>query len=196
MSDRLTQKQENFTQNIFKGMTQRDAWIYAGYSSKYALALVDVHACHLANRDKIKIRLEELRGEVKSNNIMTVTQRQERLSEISRANLTDFVDKEGNITLESDNQGALQEVTVSELRSSKKEAISTSNIKVKLHNPISAIAELNKMDHVYETERSVEDEVKIALFDLLGRLRGRVPDKEIEPPVIDLVASEGEEKEE
>ena len=61
MSDnKLTQKQETFTQNLFKGLTQREAWIQAGYSSKYDLALVDIHACALAATDKVKIRLAEL----------------------------------------------------------------------------------------------------------------------------------------
>lgn len=147
----LTQKQETFTQNLFKGMTQHGAWINAGYSSNYSGSIIDQNACNLAKQSKIQVRLSELRALVSKSNIMTVKERQERLSEISRANLTEFIDKDGNITLETDNPGALQEVTVTELRSGQKKPISTTNTKVKLHNPISAIAELNKMDGIYET---------------------------------------------
>ena len=80
----LTQKQENFTLNLFKGMTQRDAWINAGYSSKYSLTLVDIHACQLANKGKIKVRLAELRQEVTDAAIATVEERQQRLTEFVR----------------------------------------------------------------------------------------------------------------
>lgn len=56
----LTQKQELFTLNLFSGMTQRESWIKAGYSSNYALKVIDSNACALANRSKIKVRLQEL----------------------------------------------------------------------------------------------------------------------------------------
>lgn len=124
----LTQKQENFTQNIFKGMSQRDAWIGAGYSSNYAVAVIDVNACNLAKKNKIKLRLDELREAVKSENIMTVKERQERLSTFGKE---DIISQKGTL-----------------LR----------------HGNISAIAELNKMDHVYETGGGlVKNEVKVVL---------------------------------
>ena len=56
----LTQKQETFTQLLFEGKTQREAWVQAGYSSKYAPAIIDVNACKLANSNKVKLRLGEL----------------------------------------------------------------------------------------------------------------------------------------
>lgn len=86
MNRPLTQKQENFTLNILKGMTQREAWIQAGYSSNYALPLVDIHACALARKDKIKIRLSELRESAASPAKMQIAEREERLSFIAREN--------------------------------------------------------------------------------------------------------------
>ena len=77
----LPQKQENFVNNIFKGMTQREAWIKAGYSSNYSVAIIDIHACQLAAKDKIKVRLEEMRQAAKSGLIADVTERKERLTE-------------------------------------------------------------------------------------------------------------------
>lgn len=59
-NDKLTCKQERFALNLFAGMTQRDAWIDAGYSSRYALAVIDSNACVLANTSKIIVRLQEL----------------------------------------------------------------------------------------------------------------------------------------
>jgi acetylglutamate kinase len=81
---------------------------------------------------------------------MSVIERKQKLTELARANLIDFVDKDGNITIDAQNNGALQEVTVTELSRGKDDPIYTRNTKVKLHNPIHAIAELNKMEHIYE----------------------------------------------
>ena len=150
----ITQKQENFVQNLFKGMTQRDSWIDAGYSSNYSLALVDTHACNLAKTDKIQTRLAELRGSVASTNIMSVTRRQERLSEIAEARLTDFVSVDGDsvtIDLEHEKNAALQEVSIESWRGGKDKRAESRTSKIKLINPIQAIAELNKMEHIYET---------------------------------------------
>lgn len=79
----LTQRQENFTLNLFNGMTQRDAWIKAGYSSKYTMAIVDKNACEMANSSKIQVRLAELRKDATSGVVMTVQKRMERLSSIA-----------------------------------------------------------------------------------------------------------------
>ena len=60
----LTKKQEDFTQNLFKGLTQRESWIQAGYSSNYDIAVVDTNASMLANSNKVKIRLQELNAPI------------------------------------------------------------------------------------------------------------------------------------
>jgi phage terminase small subunit len=81
----LTQKQENFCVNIVSGMTQRDAWINAGYSGNYPVASIDSNACTLANETKIQQRIQELRDKAVASNpkIMSVTARLERLSQIA-----------------------------------------------------------------------------------------------------------------
>jgi len=80
----LTQKQETFAQNLFKGLTQREAWIQAGYSSKYAPAIIDVHACQLAAQDKIKVRLTELNLKTEDVTVATVKERKEKLTQIMK----------------------------------------------------------------------------------------------------------------
>jgi len=145
---RLTQKQETFTQNLFKGMTQREAWIQAGYSSNYALSLVDSHACRLANRDKIKARYAELTQKAEDESIATVKERKQILTEITRGNLTDYQETGAdgawlNIGKESPHTKAIAEITS---RTNEDNSVIT---KVKLHNPIQAITELNKMEKVY-----------------------------------------------
>ncbi|MFC1972444.1 terminase small subunit, partial [Chloroflexota bacterium] len=48
--DRLTPKQERFCLNLLKGMSQREAYIQAGYSGNQARDTIDNHAYQLAHR--------------------------------------------------------------------------------------------------------------------------------------------------
>lgn len=111
--NRLTQKQETFTLNLFKGMYQREAYIDA-YKPTYALETVDANASRLAHNAKVLARLGELQEAISDSSVMTVKERKERLSEIGSE----------------------------ELLSSKGSIIRGSNIQ--------AIAELNKMERIYE----------------------------------------------
>ena len=81
----LTQRQELFTLNLFQGLTQREAWIKAGYSDKYALSNVDRNACILANQTKIKQRLAELRGQVQAKLVNAdIADKTERLGHLTK----------------------------------------------------------------------------------------------------------------
>lgn len=60
----LTSKQEKFAQNLFQGMTQRESWIQAGYSSNYDVKAIDINACAMAKTTKIKLRLAELNAPI------------------------------------------------------------------------------------------------------------------------------------
>ena len=160
----LTPKQEKFALGLFEGKTQRQAFIDA-YNPRYGrwqppgeCTGIDCHASLLANKPKIKAFLEALKSKIiEDNYIMPVKERMRKLSEIGRANLTDFVNEEGSVTLEAPNKGALQEVVVEETERGKRKK------SVKLHNPIAAIQELNKMDHVYEANPN-EGKVPIMNF--------------------------------
>lgn len=150
---RLTQKQETFIQNLFKGMSQREAYIQAGYSSKSSVAIIDTHACVLANNDKVLVRLEELRQKVVRDSIATVEERQQILTEIARGDLLDYqeVGADGgylNIGKDSPNTKAISEIT-SLTRYDKDGSGAALVTKVKLHSPTSAIDLLNKMDKLY-----------------------------------------------
>lgn len=121
----LTQKQNNYALNLFKGMSQREAYREAGYSVNYALTAVDVNACKLAKNTKITLRLEELREASNDAAVMDFTRRQIKLSEIGEEDIT----------------------------SDKGTPIRTPNI--------AAIAELNKMDGVYEGNTININDIKI-----------------------------------
>ena len=152
----LTQKQENFTLNLFKGMCQRAAYIDA-YHPTYALSTIDANASILANKQKVQTRWAELREEAKSVAIADAEERKQVLTEIIRGRMTDFV------TVGAD--GAYFDVGAEKLNTkaimsagSKTEIDKDGNgqtvfTRVFLHNPIKAIAELNKMDGAYAPEK-------------------------------------------
>ena len=145
----LTQRQEAFTLNLFKGLTQRESWIQAGYSSNYALSNVDRNACVMANTTKIKQRLEELRVEARTADVADFQERQRILSEITRATIPDYVTEEGiKVNKQSPNVRAVSEITTrTKIFRRNGEPVNITNLK--LHNPISAIDLLNKMDGLY-----------------------------------------------
>ena len=87
MREQLTQKQENFALNIFKGMKQIDAYIEAGYSSKGKRSSIDTLASILVNKPEIKARLEELRKGPENEAIATVEERKEKATEVIRKEL-------------------------------------------------------------------------------------------------------------
>lgn len=153
--DKLTPKQKRFVLNILKGMSQREAYIKAGYSNRSKPATIDSHACRLVQSAKIMTRLAELQQAAEDVAVMNVRERKKRLSEIGRARLNEFIDSEGQVTLHGENNGALQEVVIEDWRGAGE--IQTRNKKIKLHNPIEAIKELNKMGGDYPLEKKATD---------------------------------------
>jgi len=154
MERMLTQKQERFVRNLVEGKTQREAWIQAGYSSNYSMALVDSHACNLANSGKVKARYNELQKLADDATIATAKERKQILTQIARGNLLDYQElgADGgylNIGKESPNTRAISEIT-SRTEYSKEGDGTAVVTKVKLHNPTQAIDLLNKMEKIYE----------------------------------------------
>jgi len=146
----LTQKQEKFCLNLFAGMSQREAWLNAGYSKNMAVATIDSKACILAVNGKVRERLAELRKKAEDASIMSVIERKQRLSEIARAVVPDFQDEGGGINVKRGipNVAAVSEVTTkSKYNRKNMEPVVITNLK--LHSPIQAIAELNKMEKIY-----------------------------------------------
>jgi phage terminase small subunit len=78
----LTAKQEQFAQNIIKGMTQADAYRSAYNTNRMADKTIHENASRLANDSKVKARISELRGQIAAENIMTAQKRLEWLTEL------------------------------------------------------------------------------------------------------------------
>lgn len=150
---KLTARQEKFAYNLFQGIMQREAYAQAGYSVNYPIAHVDRNASVLAHSTKVLQRIKELNSEAESPGIMSVKERKERLSEIARARLTDYQEsgQDGgwiNIGKESPNTAALSEI-VSTTKYDDNGANPTLISRIRLHNPVNAIQELNKMEKIY-----------------------------------------------
>jgi len=173
MRTRLTQKQDRFALFLFEGLSQREAWIKAGYSSKYAPAIIDSNACRMEKTTKVQARLAELREKTESAAVMNVQERKERLTEIARARLTDFMElgQDGswvNLGPEVPMTGAIQEIR-SRTEYNDKGAKPTVYTTVKLHNPIQAIDLLNKIDKLYTEgsliQNNIDRQVNVYVID-------------------------------
>ena len=167
----LTVKQEKFCINYFKLGNASEAGKLAGYSPKGAR----VRASNLLTKRNIQERIAQLQEKAASAKIMDVIERKERLSEIARANLTQFMElgKDGswvNLGPETPNPGAIQEIH-SRTEYDKDTDTNTVYTSVKLHDPIRAIDLLNKMEKIYSdnagtTNINIDNRKVILVSDL------------------------------
>lgn len=145
----LTQKQESFCLEYFKTGNATQAAITAGYSSKTAASIASVNLL----RPGVKARLQELHQTVQDATIADVRERKQILTEIARGNLMDYqeVGADGgylNIDKEAPNSRAISEIT-SRTEYDNNGSNAAVVTRVRLHNPVQAIQELNKMEKIY-----------------------------------------------
>ena len=154
---RLTQNEEAYALFLFQGKSQIDSY-HDAYptSQKWSDNSVYVEASRKANIPKILLRIKELRDMAAAPFVMTELERKARLSEIGRANLVDFVNSEGNIELKP--SAALAELVIEDWRSGGRESESRSK-RLKLRDPIAAIAELNKMERIGQPDTVVNNNI-------------------------------------
>jgi phage terminase small subunit len=143
---KLNKRQEKFVLSIFAGASATQAAIDAGYSPKTAYSI----GPRLLKNVEVQARLRELFDEVKDTTVMSVLERKQRLTEIARGRFSDFVDKGGGVNISPDDlhSAAIQSVrTRLELGSKDEEPALVTE--VRLHDPVKAIGELNKMEGIY-----------------------------------------------
>jgi len=165
----LTQKQENFTLNLFQGMTQREAWIQAGYSDRYSPSIIDINACRLADKTKIKLRLDELRAEAAEGAVMSLQEMLETHTEIARARVGHLLDDSQRIKQGADlNNAAIQELETQDVLIGKGENAKLAQItKIKLHDPVRSMQEIAKLGGHYPKE--VQGGTNVNVVFLIGR---------------------------
>jgi len=156
MSNKLTKRQEIFCVKYFELGNASEAARIAGYSPKWA----GVNTCQILRRPSIQARIKELqekedqtRKAVEMASVMSVLERKQRLTEIARACLTEFMElgQDGswvNLGPETEHGGAIHEIH-SHTILGKDGADSVVYASVKLHDPMKAIDLLNKMEKIY-----------------------------------------------
>lgn len=143
---KLNKRQEKFVLSIFAGASASQAAIDAGYSPKTAYS----NGPRLLKNAEVRRRLQELFEEAKDTTVMSVLERKQLLSEIARGRFSDFVDKYGGVDISPEDlhSAAIQSVHT-RLEMGGKDEEPALVTEVRLHDPIKAIAELNKMEGIY-----------------------------------------------
>lgn len=130
MADKLTVKQEKFAQNLFTGMTQREAYINAYNAENMLDKTIDEEACRMANDCKITARVDELTNELKERNMVTVEKVLAELSHIAFDDIKNYLDFRTEKTVvghNTDGQPIIDYQTIVDLKDSR--TIDTRNIK-------------------------------------------------------------------
>ena len=137
----LTTKQENFIQNIVKGMSQREAYKRSYKADKMSDNAIDREASLLLKNPKVAQRHKELVDAIAKPTIMTAQERLVYLSEVIKGTQCEKV-----VQIV---EGEPVEVTVP----------------TSIKNKLSAIDLMNKMQGEYVTK--VEGNVSVKLEDLI-----------------------------
>jgi len=161
MENKLTVKQEKFCIYYFDCGNATAAALKAGYSPKTAAAIAGENL----QKPTIKARLSDLQEKAASAKIMSVTERKERLYEIARARMTDLVEcvPDGsriNVGIDGCQSAAIQSIKSSTEYDDDGDH-PTIITDIKLHNPIEAIKELNKMEKVYEEGTTINNNIMV-----------------------------------
>ena len=144
---RLTQKQETFCLKYFELRNATEAALVAGYSPKTAPFI----ASENLKKPQIEARLTALRQKAEDATISTVQERRKILTEIQRARFGDFCDEHGNLKANPNlNSAAIREIKT-------ERTIMGIRTTLKLHDPVPAITEHNKMDKVYSEMPPYQD---------------------------------------
>lgn len=141
-------RHEKFAIALLKGMSQTDAAIEAGYKPSRAYET----SSRLVRNGNIIARRVELQSKVASDAVMSALERKERLSEIARARLIDFIQAGADGAYITVGPESLHNAALKEVRSRTEYNSDGANAAVitelKLHDPVKSIAELNKMDNI------------------------------------------------
>ena len=150
MAIKLNAKQHKFVLNLLLGMSQTEAYIQAGYAPKGARH----NASRLITKDNILTAYRQLQEKATSEAVLAVIEKKERLSQIARACLVDFIE-DGQPVLRKDvpNNAAVKEFYHQTRYDRKGNPITTTAIK--LNDPIEAIRELNRIEGSHAPSKHV-----------------------------------------
>ena len=144
-------RHESFCLHYMSTLNGSQSALAAGYCARNPKN-AHITAWTLLKREDIQARLKELAEAAADEAIMTLVQQKIVLSEIGRARLKDYQNSDGSIRpLDGDvpNPAAIESVEY-RWNPIKKEAYPW---RIKLRDPVAAIAELCKLDNLYRNKR-------------------------------------------
>lgn len=156
MDKKITPKQEQFAQNIFKGMHQRDAYRNAYRAEKMTDAMVDTQASFLVRKPVVAKRIQELRDTLAIRNIVTVEKVLDELSKIAFDDIKNYLDFENQsvcIGHSADGTPVVKDFTNIKIKDSEKidtrnisevQLDSKGNFKFKLYPKDNALTQLGR----------------------------------------------------
>jgi phage terminase small subunit len=144
---RLSDRQKLFCKYVAEGDNQSTAAIKAGYSEKGNRS----RASRLIDKDEIKAEIRRLEEEITTPRMASVRERKIRLSDIARAEITDYFEVVGGqlqwkANKEKPPNGIFSIKTITK---TDRSGNTIQTVSVKLGNPIRAIDLLNRMDGLY-----------------------------------------------
>lgn len=150
-----TPKEAAFIIYYIEDFNGTSAAIKAGYSTKTA----GVIAHELLHKDKIRYRIALELSELYSRSVLSVLERKEILTRISRGDITDFTEvSNGNLVIKSDSleqgkaKGAIKRIKMEKTSNQFGE---TERVELELHDPKDAIDKINRMEKVYEDRLNI-----------------------------------------
>ena len=183
-------RHESFCLHYMSTMNGSQSALAAGYSARNPKN-AHIIAWTLLRRKDVQARLKELAEATTDEAIMTLVQQKIVLSEIGRARLSDYQDEHGVIRpLEGNvpNPAAIESVEY-RWNPIKKEAYPW---RIKLRDPVDAIAELCKLDNSYRNKKLevsvapktsvvVVEDARTKLAAIMNKLSARVAGAEDGP---------------
>lgn len=144
-------RHEKFAIALFKGMSQKEAAIEAGYKESRAYET----ASRLVRNGKILDRILALQKATESDAVMSVEERKQKLTEIARTTLSDVMELSGDGRDLYFKPEAMKSPAVSYIRT---EQIALGKMPVRitrvgLVDKVKPIQELNKMDGQYPAQK-------------------------------------------
>ena len=157
----LTQKQETFCLKYVELGNATQAAIEAGYSPKTARSIANENL----TKPYISAFIKELRQKAEDATIATVLERKQVLTEIIRGRFANFMT---SLTAEKLKSAALQSIRITEFVGGKDGIGKEKTTTIKLHNPVQAITELNKMERIYEAEGSMTIDNRTLIINVIS----------------------------
>ena len=181
MIDDLTKKQYGFMLDIYKGISQRQAYINNYDCQNMSIASIDVAASRLANDPKVKLSLKTMRQTTQAHEVISKQEILEKYADMFRASLVDFQDQDGQpqLTPEIPHNAAAREYY--HRRKVNQFGDETITKSIKLQNPVEIGQEIAKLQGYYAPTRSIHESISFEV-NLVEKPINKESDKDfIEP---------------